>query len=66
MAEKIRGSELLKQRYTGKDLEHLLSVSEQVSGVELVQFFPIGIPIDPDGPDGASGHWTSAWTTCRS
>lgn len=55
MTEKLRGSELLKQRYTAKDLEELLAVGDQLEDVELVQFFPIGIPVDPDG---GSGSWT--------
>lgn len=55
MADKVRGSEILKQRYTTKDLEELLAVTDRVDDVELVQFFPIGIPVDPDG---ATGNWS--------
>ncbi len=52
MAEKVRGSELLKHRYSGKDLEELLEVGDRLDNVDLVQFFPIGVPVDPDGGTG--------------
>jgi len=49
---KIRGSDLLKNRYTEHDLEKLLAAGD-VDGVDLVDFFPIGIP----APDGSWGVW---------
>ena len=55
MADKVRGSELLKHRYSARDLEELLAVSNRLEEVELVQFFPIGVPSDPDG---GTGNWT--------
>jgi hypothetical protein len=47
-----RGSDLLKHRYTERDLEELLEASA-IDGVKLVDFFPKGIP----APDGGWGVW---------
>ncbi|WP_432837810.1 hypothetical protein [Dactylosporangium sp. CA-092794] len=52
MAEKVRGSELLKHRYTERDLEELITLGHQ-DGIDLVDFFPLGIP----NPDGGWGVW---------
>lgn len=52
MAAKVRGSELLKQRYTERDLAELLRLGER-EDVQLVEFFPLGIP----DPDGGVGGW---------
>ena len=53
MADKPRGSELLKRRYTDEDLTALVEAAQAVEGVDLVEFFPLGIP----GPDGGWGVW---------
>lgn len=50
---KARGSDLLKNRYTEKDLSALLE-STAIEGVTLVDFFPKGIP-NPDGGWGV--YW---------
>jgi hypothetical protein len=47
-----RGSDLLKHRYTERDLEELLEASA-IDGVKVVDFFPKGIP----APDGGWGVW---------
>lgn len=49
--ERIRGSEVLKQRWTEDDLTRMLE--QPHDGVELVEFFPKGIP----APDGGWGTW---------
>ena len=51
MAEN-RGSDLLKNRFTERDLEELIEASA-IDGVKLVEFFPKGIPV----PDGGRGVW---------
>ena len=43
-----RGSDLLKHRYTERDLEELLQASA-IDGVKLVDFFPKGIPASDSG-----------------
>jgi hypothetical protein len=48
-----RGSELLTARYSEGDLEELLAAAEH-TGIQLVDFFPIGVPAF----DGGSGTWT--------
>ena len=47
--ERVRGSELLKQRWSEDELAQLVDVDQD--GVELVKLFPRGIPV----PDGVSG-----------
>lgn len=47
-----RGSDLLKHRYTERDLGELLEATA-IDGVQLVDFFPKGIP----APDGGWGVW---------
>lgn len=47
--ERVRGSELLKQRWSEADLVRLADVERD--GVELVEIFPRGIP----APDGWTG-----------
>lgn len=47
-----RGSDLLKQRYTEKDLRELLEATA-IDGIRIVDFFPKGIP----APDGGWGVW---------
>jgi len=49
---KPRGSARLQKRITKADLEKILRVA-QVDGVDLVEFFPLGIP----APDGGWGTW---------
>jgi hypothetical protein len=48
---KSRGSDLLKQRWTEKDLMALANIKSE--GTELLEFFPKGIP----APDGGWGVW---------
>jgi hypothetical protein len=48
-----RGSDLLRQRYTEKDLSELLESTAAVDGARLVDFFPKGIP----DPEGGWGVW---------
>jgi hypothetical protein len=50
-AERARGSELLRERFNEKDVIQLLELEHD--GVELVEYFPIGIP----APDGVWGWW---------
>jgi len=52
MAARIRGSDLLKHRFTEEDLAKVLDLGE-IEGVQFVDFFPLGIP----APDGARGVW---------
>lgn len=49
--ERIRGSEIVAQRFTEKDLVGLFDLEHE--GVELIEAFPIGIPV----PDGGWGTW---------
>ena len=61
-----RGSDLLKHRYTERDLEELLQASA-IDGVELVDFFPKGIPARIAA--GVSGmcptiEWPICWRIC--
>jgi hypothetical protein len=51
--EHARGSQFLTARYSEGDLEELLAAGEHV-GVQLVDFFPIGVPAF----EGGSGTWT--------
>lgn len=48
---RVRGSELLKQRWSEADLIKVVDLEH--AGVELVEFFPKGIP----APDGGWGTW---------
>lgn len=50
MEEAARGSDLLKRRYSERDLKDLLEIA-QIDGVRIADFFPIGIP----APDGGWG-----------
>jgi hypothetical protein len=52
MASKNRGSSRLPARIRKADLDRLLKLG-RINGVELVEFFPLGIP----GPDGGWGVW---------
>ncbi len=49
---KSRGSARLPRRVTKADLERILRVA-RINGVDLVEFFPLGIP----APDGGWGVW---------
>ncbi|MCC8937760.1 hypothetical protein CI1B_73870 [Bradyrhizobium ivorense] len=49
--KKPRGSDLLAQRWTKQDLARLVDIEHD--GVNLVEFFPKGIP----DPDGGWGTW---------
>jgi hypothetical protein len=51
-ATKSRGSDLMKNQYTERDIETLLAVGD-AEGINLVDFFPTGIP----APDGSWGVW---------
>jgi len=48
----IRGSDVIKSRFGPAELERLID-STQLDGVNLVDFFPKGIP----NPDGGWGIW---------
>ena len=50
--EHPRGSQFLTARYSEGDLEELLAAGEH-AGVQLVDFFPIGVPAF----EGGSGTW---------
>lgn len=49
---KVRGSARLPARVTRADLDRILAAA-QIEGVDLVDFFPYGIP----APDGGWGTW---------